>query len=108
GYNVAGTMEAIESVIALKIALKELGAKTSGLIHHSDRGSQYCSAKYVKLLKENNIQISMTENGDPLENAIAERLNGIIKGEYLIDYQVNGLNEAKKVLKAVINLYNEG
>lgn len=107
GYNVADTMEAIESVTALKIALKEIGAQSTGLIHHSDRGSQYCSAKYVDLLKKNNIQISMTENGDPLENAIAERLNGIIKGEYLVDYQVNGLNEAKRVLKAVVDLYNE-
>ena len=47
------------------------------LIHHSDRGVQYCSYEYVKLLQGKNIKISMTENGDPLENAIAERVNGI-------------------------------
>lgn len=107
GYQVAKTMEAMESVAALKVALKGLKVQVSGLIHHSDRGSQYCSTKYVETLKKNNIQISMTENGDPLENAIAERLNGIIKGEYLIDYQVNSLTEAKRVLQAVVDLYNK-
>jgi hypothetical protein len=107
GYHVATTMEAIESVAALRVALKGLGKQISGLIHHSDRGSQYCSAKYVALLKKSNVQISMTENGDPLENAIAERLNGIIKGEYLIDYQINSITEAKRVLEAVVELYNE-
>lgn len=107
GYNVAKTMEAIESVSALKVALQKLNVPVSGLIHHSDRGSQYCSSKYVEMLKRNNIQISMTENGDPLENAIAERLNGIIKGEYLVDYKVNNLTEAKRVLEAVVNLYND-
>ena len=107
GYQVAGTMEAIESVYALKMALKGLGKKVYILIHHSDRGSQYCSAGYVELLKKNNILISMTENGDPLENAIAERLNGIIKGEYLFDYQINSLDEAKRILESVVELYNE-
>lgn len=107
GFNVAKTMEAIESVSALKVALQKLNVPVSGLIHHSDRGSQYCSSKYVEMLKKNNIQISMTENGDPLENAIAERLNGIIKAEYLVDYKVNSLTEAKRVLEAVVNLYNE-
>ena len=88
GYHVAETMEAIESVQALKMALSGLFMEPDGhfqLIHHSDRGVQYCSFEYVKLLKDNNIQISMTENGDPLENALAERLNGILKDEYLND-----------------------
>jgi len=107
GYQVAETMEAIESIHALKMALKGIGMRASGLIHHSDRGAQYCSSGYVDLLRKNNIQISMTENGDPLENAIAERLNGIIKGEYLVDYQINSLKEAKSVLKSVVGLYNE-
>jgi putative transposase len=106
GYQVASTMAAVESVGALKMAIRNLRQNATGLIHHSDRGSQYCSAKYVKLLKKHKIQISMTENGDPLENAIAERLNGIIKGEYLVDYQINSLSEAKKVLESVVRLYN--
>jgi transposase InsO family protein len=107
GYQVADTMEAIESVKALKMAIKTLKPCTDGLIHHSDRGSQYCSSAYVKLLKKNNIEISMTENGDPLENAIAERVNGIIKGEYLFDYEIKSLSIAKEVLKSVVKLYNE-
>lgn len=107
GYHVADTMEAVESAIALKMALKTLKTCADGLIHHSDRGSQYCSSVYVKILKRNNIAISMTENGDPLENAIAERINGIIKGEYLFDYEIKTLSKANEVLKSVVKLYNE-
>ena len=107
GYQVAETMDALESIEALKMAIKSLGNnKEITLIHHSDRGVQYCSSNYVKLLKDNQIEISMTENGDPLENAIAERLNGIIKQEYLDNYQVKTLKEAKKLLKLVVELYN--
>jgi len=67
---------------ALKMALKA-NPNITGLIHHSDRGVQYCCDAYVKLLQDNKIKISMTENGDPLENAIAERVNGILKSELL-------------------------
>lgn len=107
GYHVADTMEAVESVAALKMAIKTLKPSAEGLIHHSDRGSQYCSSAYVNILKKNGIKISMTENGDPLENAIAERINGIIKGEYLFDYEIRTLSKAKEILKSVVNLYNE-
>lgn len=107
GYHVAETMEAVESVAALKMALKGINRKATGIIHHSDRGAQYCSAAYVKVLKKRGIRISMTEKGDPLENAIAERINGIIKGEYLYQYNIDSLQKAGKVLKAVVKLYNE-
>lgn len=107
GHHVAENMEAIQSVAALKMAVTPLKIGHTGLIHHSDRGSQYCSSQYVSVLKKHNIQISMTENSDPLENAIAERINGIIKGEYLFDYQITSLTHAKEVLKAVVKLYNE-
>lgn len=107
GYNVAESLEAIESISSLQMALSALGAdKPLQLIHHSDRGVQYCSSGYVKLLQDYNIQISMTENGDPLENAIAERLNGIMKQEYLDDQNINTLNEAKILLGQVVSLYN--
>lgn len=107
GYQVAETMETIESIGALRMALSALGAESHpNLTHHSDRGIQYCSNAYVKLLQDNNIQISMTENGDPLENAIAERVNGIIKDEYLEAYQVENIKQAKELLKAVVDLYN--
>lgn len=110
GYHVAETMEAIQSIQALQMALAALdgAAVPLQLTHHSDRGIQYCSGKYVKLLQDNHIRISMTENGDPLENAIAERVNGIIKEEYLNNYQTDNLQEATKQLKKAINLYNNG
>jgi len=107
GYHVAQTLETIESIQALKMALKSLEIRPKQLIHHSDRGIQYCSNSYVKLLQDYKLKISMTENGDPLENAVAERVNGIIKEEYLQDYEVRNLKEAKKVLSFVVKLYNE-
>ena len=107
GYQVAETMEAIESIQALQMALSALGAESHlRLIHHSDRGIQYCSHAYVKLLQDYNIKISMTESGDPLENALAERINGIIKEEYLETYDISNLKDAKKLLKSVVELYN--
>jgi putative transposase len=108
GYNVASTLATIESIQALKMALSALGAESHfQLIHHSDRGIQYCSSEYVNLLQDHNIQISMTQTGDPLDNAIAERVNGIIKNEYLCDYQIKNIDEAKQVLDFAVNLYNE-
>lgn len=107
GYQVASSMEAIESVKALLMALSELDpASLLNLIHHSDRGIQYCSNIYVKQLQDYGIKISMTENGDPRENSVAERINGIIKNEYLETYKIDNLKDAKKLLKAVVELYN--
>lgn len=108
GYHVGETMEAVESLQALRMALSGLPVDFTGeLIHHSDRGIQYCSQAYVKLLEEYRVRISMTENGDPLENAVAERINGIIKEEYLDNYAVETISEAQELLKASVRLYNE-
>ncbi|MBL4753417.1 MAG: IS3 family transposase [Flavobacteriales bacterium] len=107
GYHVAESLEAIETQQALKMALEGLKQQPDKLIHHSDRGIQYCSGGYVKLLQDNRIKISMTENGDPLENAIAERLNGIIKQEYLYDHQPKDINQAKVILTSSVDLYND-
>ena len=108
GYHIAETLESIETLEALKMALKHLPAILhQPLIHHSDRGVQYCSDIYVKLLQDNNIQISMTENGDPLENALAERINGILKEEYLMHYSINTIEEATVYLNKAVKLYNE-
>lgn len=107
GYHVADTLDAIETVQALENALEELKEKPTGLVHHSDRGLQYCSTAYVTILNDHDIEISMTENGDPYENALAERVNGILKEEYLYDYSVSTLNQARQVLDLVIVLYNE-
>lgn len=108
GYHLAETLESIETIKALQMALKQLpGNQKEKLIHHSDRGVQYCSDIYVSLLKCNGIEISMTENGDPLENAVAERINGILKSEYLEHYQIETVEEAKQHLQKAVRLYNE-
>ncbi len=107
GYHVADTLETIETLEALKMALNTLKRIPEGLIHHSDRGIQYCSSIYVNLLLQYKIRISMTESSDPLENPIAERVNGIIKNEYLDCYEVESLPEARELLDQVIILYND-
>ncbi len=108
GYYLSETLESAGTLKALQMALKELPAELpEPLIHHSDRGSQYCSENYVTLLQDKGIQISMTENGDPLENAIAERVNGILKEEYLNHYQTSTLAQATPLLQNAIKLYNE-
>lgn len=108
GYHLAQTLESVETIQALKMALSDLRSESPfQLVHHSDRGVQYCEHNYVKLLQNYKISISMTENGDPLENAIAERVNGIIKEEYLYYHNINTLSEAKKILADTVKLYNE-
>jgi putative transposase len=77
------------------------------LIHHSDRGVQYCSASYVELLTLHKIKISMTENGDPYENAIAERVNGILKTEFALCKTFQNYEEAKQAVDEAIRKYNE-
>lgn len=107
GYAVAPTLQAVHCKTALQMALEHLKeGNGKALIHHSDRGIQYCSAEYVSLLESNQIRISMTENGDPLENAIAERINGIIKNEYLAHQPVISLAQAQEALQQAVFLYN--
>ncbi|EHQ24414.1 IS3 family transposase [Mucilaginibacter paludis] len=89
---------------ALEMALKGR-ASDKPLIHHSDRGSQYCSDGYVTLLKSNTINISMTQSGNPKDNAIAERVNGILKQELLEDAYSNS-NQAQCSAKIAIDIYN--
>ena len=104
GFSVHHTLEAAGSIKALKMALQNL-PKQHTLIHHSDRGVQYCCNNYVKLLQKNNIKISMTEKGDPLENAIAERVNGILKDE-LLEEQYNVFGTAQLAIATAVSTYN--
>ena len=106
GWNVSNTMEADNAVIALQMAISQLPAWVKRLYHHSDRGVQYCSHKYVKVLEKNNIQISMTENGDPLENALAERINGLLKDEWLKDMKQESIDVVKSQIADIIEIYN--
>ena len=85
GSHVSDDMKVSSAVVALKKALAQKPPETI-VIHHSDRGIQYCSTQYVDLLQKNNVLISMTENKDPYENAIAERVNGILKTELIHRY----------------------
>lgn len=87
GYRLAGSLDSIHAVNALQDAIQNNSQPIAGLIHHSDRGIQYCSKEYINVLIKYNIAISMTEKGDPLENPVAERVNGILKDEYLNQYQ---------------------
>ena len=87
GYRLARSLASSHAVNSLQDAIKNSCKPVAGLIHHSDRGIQYCSNDYIKLLNNHNIKVSMTENGDPLENPVAERVNGILKDEYLNQYQ---------------------
>jgi putative transposase len=108
GYHLADTLETMETIKALEMALNGLSEKGfESLIHHSDRGVQYCSDSYVKLLQSQAIQISMTENGDPLENAVAERMNGILKEEYLKHDIPESKDQAKQQLDRAVELYNK-
>ena len=91
---------------ALRMALEELPGGHQ-LIHHSDRGVQYCSNAYVELLQKNGIQVSMTENGDPRENAVAERVNGILKEEWLNREVIRSLEKGRERTGEIIRIYNE-
>jgi putative transposase len=106
GYYIADNLQSVHTTKALVMALKSIN-ETNKLIHHSDRGLQYCSSEYVELLKSKNIQISMTESGDPLENPIAERINGIIKNEYLKHHSIIYPATAMQILEQVIANYNK-
>lgn len=107
GYQVAPTLETVYCKAALQMAVSGATlSKGHALIHHSDRGLQYCSQQYVQLLEQNNIAISMTQSGDPRENAVAERVNGIIKEEYLKHHQYKNLKEVEEKLQQAVQLYN--
>ena len=90
---------------ALKMAISGEQV-TQGLIHHSDRGIQYCCTDYVTYMKGSKIEISMTENGDPYENAIAERVNGILKEEYDLHETFTDYLTANEAVKIAVNKYN--
>ncbi|ARS38295.1 hypothetical protein CA265_22060 [Sphingobacteriaceae bacterium GW460-11-11-14-LB5] len=106
GYEVCGDMKAVSTKKALEMAISKREYEHQ-LIHHSDRGLQYCSYDYIRLLSHNNITISMTENGDPYENAVAERVNGILKDEFGLDAVFKGKAQLYKQVHQAIELYNQ-
>ncbi|WP_262904309.1 IS3 family transposase [Chryseobacterium rhizoplanae] len=106
GYDVSESLAAEGALRALNRALKQRMYSNKSLIHHSDRGLQYCSTKYQKALQKKNIKPSMTESYDPYANAIAERVNGILKQEFFLeDYRVN-IQTMRLLVKDAIAIYN--
>lgn len=104
GFYLSKDLSAQGCIRALEMALNN-NPILGRLIHHSDRGSQYCCSDYVKILNDNFIKISMTQNGDPRENAIAERVNGILKDELLAKSHLN-YKEAVRNVSIAISIYN--
>ena len=105
GYAIADNMEAATMKKALEMAICNRKFKGK-LIHHSDRGLQYCSREYVSVAELNGISISMTENGDPYENALAERMNRTIKEEFGLGKIIKSREQAKLLVKQAIEIYN--
>lgn len=105
GYDISDSLELAGCLRALKLALKS-ARPAAGLVHHSDRGIQYCSNQYVNELKKRKIKISMTEENHCYENAIAERVNGILKDEFYLDQCFFNTRHACKASKNAIEIYN--
>jgi putative transposase len=104
GYQASDHMKASANIAALRMALRTRGDLEYGLIHHSDRGSQYVEKTYTGILIQNDIHISMGLKAQ--DNAYAERVNGIIKNEYLAYWKIDSLKELKKYLKQAVTHYN--
>lgn len=108
GFHISTDLKAKSAVVALQMALKDNPVKRSwGLIHHSDRGIQYCSEEYTSILNRDKILISMTKPASPQENAIAERVNGILKDEWLYDIVLGQNRNPYKKLREIIGIYNQ-
>lgn len=108
GYCLHPTLKKEGPVRALAMALVALPGKLQEpLIHHSDRGLQYCCTDYTTLLENRGISISMTEKGDPYENAIAERVNGILKEEFALYNDFNNIEQANEAVTNAVGTYNQ-
>ena len=108
GWNVTLDLKAESALKALKMALSsQKHIPFYSLMHHSDRGIQYCSYEYTELLENSKVWISMTRPASPHENAIAERVNGILKEEWLVDLENKKDINVKKHIDQIINIYNE-
>ena len=106
GYDLSASLSIEGSLRALKMALSSVDDPT-GLLHHSDRGVQYCSRAYVEELAEHRARVSMAAVGNPYENALAERVNGILKGEFFLDALFASQAQAQAALAQAVRLYNE-
>lgn len=106
GWELSESLSIEGSLHALKKAIR-MTESTQGLIHHSDRGIQYCSKAYVRLLKKYGMRVSMTEENHVYENSLAERVNGILKDELLLGERLQSYEVARKMVKEAIETYND-
>lgn len=109
GWCLSETLEAVHTISALNMAIKSSGGgNLCGTIHHSDRGSQYACNNYVSILMNHHIRISMTESYNPTDNGMAERVNGILKNEWIYNHEVyKDYQEAYSEISKMINFYNQ-
>jgi transposase InsO family protein len=106
GYHLSRDLGIEGCMFALRMALRQV-PKGIALIHHSDRGFQYCSYDYTDLLKKHGVRISMTEQNHVYENSLAERVNGILKEEFLLGETLRNYNIAQQMVKESVNIYNK-
>lgn len=106
GYDLSNSLNVQGSLRALKMAVDKRCYPEQALIHHSDKGIQYCCDQYQEKLLKHNVNCSMTQGYDPYSNAIAERVNGIIKGEFNLESYNASLDVMQQVVAESINIYN--
>lgn len=107
GYHLQPDLSSQGPLAALQLALAQRTKAHLPLIHHSDRGSQYCCQAYIRLLQTNQVAISMSQRGDPYENAVAERVNGILKSEQGLYQTFPGLAAARLGVEQAVRIYNQ-
>ena len=105
GYHLGSRLDTEETLKALKMALRTK-PQDARPIHHSDRGCQYCSHDYVQVLEQSGLRVSMTEQNHCSENALAERVNGILKQEYGLGYRFENAAQLRQAVKQAVWLYN--
>ena len=105
GFNVSDSLSVEGALGALKMAIRPVNT-LDGLIHHSDRGVQYCCHAYTQFLHSRGVPLSMTQNGDVYQNAVAERVNGILKIDFLLNQTFASIHQATTCVKQSISIYN--
>lgn len=107
GHYLGQSLDGAHALKALRMAMGASHHPLQGQIHHSDRGSQYCYSRYVNSLRSKGIRISMTETSDPRDNAVAERVNGILKNELMEHLVPQNFTQAAAMLDQAVRVYNE-
>ncbi len=106
GWSIGDSLKATYPLEALNMALRRIEGMEHNLIHHSDRGAQYACSEYIKMLKNRDIRISMTETGEPKDNSQAERINNTMKNELLKDMVFRSIEEVRHAVAKAVDFYN--